>query len=295
MRIAGFTLVSHAVRLDFPIVPAIQSLLEVCDDVVVNVGPAEDGTLDLLATIQDRRMRIVRGVWDASQGGAMLAVETNRALAEVTGDWAIYLQADEVLHEADTLRLRECLSEAGNDPNVQGLLFDYLHFYGTFRRLATNRTWIRQEVRAIRPGSVFEALPRPRDSGCCPRGGECGPGLSGCRVFHYGWARPIPALNTKREVDHALYHATDGRPMRPRIPDRLSGQIGLIPYTGTHPAVAAPWIAEREGLLPADVQPVRWNARQVQVALLHGLGAPHRVAPVRVPQLHARYSPDRPA
>jgi hypothetical protein len=271
MRIAGFTLVSHAVRLDFPIVPAIQSLLEVCDDVVVNVGPADDGTLDLLATIRDRRMRIVRGAWDARQGGAMLAVETNRALAEVTGDWAIYLQADEVLHEADTLRLRECLGEAGNDPKVQGLLFDYLHFYGSFRRLATNRTWIRQEVRAIRPGSCVRSFAEAQGFRALPGGQRVRARPAGCRVFHYGWARPIPALNTKREVDHALYHATDGRPMRPPIADRLSGQIGLIPYTGTHPAVAMPWIAEREGLLPVDVQPVRWNARQVQVALLHAL------------------------
>lgn len=271
MRIAGFTLVSHAVRLDFPIVPAIQSLLEVCDDVVVNVGPAEDGTLDLLATIRDRRMRIVRGVWDASMGGGMLAVETNRALTEVTGDWAIYLQADEVLHEADTPRLRECLSEAGHHPKIQGLLFDYLHFYGSFRRLATNRTWIRQEVRAIRPASSVRSYAEAQGFRVHPGGRRVRARASGCRVFHYGWARPIPALNAKREVDHALYHATDGRPMRPRIPDRLSGQIGLTQYAGTHPAVAMPWIAEREGLLPAGVQPIRWNARQMQVALLHGL------------------------
>lgn len=271
MRIVGFTLVSQAVLLDFPIVPAIQSLLEVCDDVVVNVGPAEDGTLDLLASVRDRRMRIVRGEWDASQGGRMLAVETNRALAEVTGDWAIYLQADEVLHEADTPRLRECFSEATNDPAIQGLLFDYLHFYGSFHRLATNRTWIRREVRAIRPGSSVRSFAEAQGFRVLPGGHRVPARGTGCRVFHYGWARPIAALNTKRQVDHALYHSTDGRPMRPRIPDRLSGQIGLAVYTGTHPAVAKPWIAEREGLLPVDVQPVRWNARQVQIAVLHGL------------------------
>ena len=153
MRIAGFTLVSNAVLLDFPIVPAVQSLLDLCEDVVVNVGPAEDGTLDLLGTIRDRRMRLIRGQWDARQGGRMLAVETNRALAEVTGDWAIYLQADEVLHEADSPLLREALADADRDPTIEGLLFDYLHFYGSFRRLATNRTWIRREVRAIRPAT----------------------------------------------------------------------------------------------------------------------------------------------
>jgi hypothetical protein len=271
MRLAGFTLVSHAVRLDFPIVPAVQSLLEVCDDVVVNVGPAEDGTLDLLATIRDRRMRIIRGEWDASQGGRMLAVETNRALAEVTGDWAIYLQADEVLHEADLPSLREACADADRDRAVEGLLFDYLHFYGSFRRLATNRTWIRREVRAIRPGSNLRSYAEAQGFRVMPGGRRVRARASGCRVFHYGWARPIAVLNAKREVDHALYHAADGRPMRPRLPGRLGGQIGLRPYRGNHPAVARGWIAEREASLPQTLQPLRWNPRQVQIALLHGL------------------------
>jgi hypothetical protein len=271
MRISGFTLVSHAVRLDFPIVPAIQSLLGICEEVVVNVGPAEDGTLDLLATIRDNRMRIIRGAWDVSVGGRMLAVETNRALAEVRGDWAIYLQADEVLHEADAPRLLECLGALGSDPEVEGVLFEYLHFYGNFRRLATNRTWIRREVRAIRPGRGVGSWAEAQGFRVLPGGRRVRARASGCRVFHYGWARPIPALNAKRRIDHALYHATDGRPVRPAIVDRPTGEIGLRPYNGSHPAVAKPWIAEREALLPPDVQPVRWNARQLQLALLYGL------------------------
>ena len=112
MRIAGCTIVSNAVRLDFPIVPSIRSLLEVCDVVVANVGPANDGTLDLLASIRDPRLRVLRGRWDLTQGGRMLAVETNYALAAVQADWTIYLQADEVLHEADGSQLRASLAAA---------------------------------------------------------------------------------------------------------------------------------------------------------------------------------------
>ena len=42
--LSAFTLVRNAVKIDFPIVPAIRSVLEVCDEVVVNVGKSEPFT-----------------------------------------------------------------------------------------------------------------------------------------------------------------------------------------------------------------------------------------------------------
>ena len=54
--LSGFTLVRNAVKLDFPIVPAIRSVLEVCDEVVVNVGKSEDETRDLVSSVHDPRV-----------------------------------------------------------------------------------------------------------------------------------------------------------------------------------------------------------------------------------------------
>ena len=36
--LSGFTIVRNAVRLDYQIVPAVRSILDLCDEVVVNVG-----------------------------------------------------------------------------------------------------------------------------------------------------------------------------------------------------------------------------------------------------------------
>ena len=80
MRVAGFTFVSNAVRLDFPIVPAIRSILPLCAEVVVNVGPSSDDTLELIRGIDDPRIRIIHGAWDNSLGRRMLSAETQRAL-----------------------------------------------------------------------------------------------------------------------------------------------------------------------------------------------------------------------
>src|ERR1051326_8753426 len=78
--LSGFTLLPNAVKLDFPIVPAIRSVLEVCDEVVVNVGKSEDETRDLVASVRDPRVRILDTEWDFTKKNIMLSIETQRAM-----------------------------------------------------------------------------------------------------------------------------------------------------------------------------------------------------------------------
>ncbi len=105
--LSGFTLVRNAVKLDFPIVPAIRSVLEVCDEVVVNVGKSEDATRDLVASVGDPRVRILDSVWDFTLKNEMISRETLKAMAACRGEWGIYIQADEVLEESGAHLLRE--------------------------------------------------------------------------------------------------------------------------------------------------------------------------------------------
>src|SRR5690349_8220706 len=105
--ISGFTIVRNAVRLDYPIVPAIRSIGDPC-------------------------VRILDTEWDFSRGSGVLAFETNRTMAACRGAWGVYIQADEVLHEAGASVLREKLAEWDRDSRVEGLLVDYVHFYGDF-------------------------------------------------------------------------------------------------------------------------------------------------------------------
>ena len=61
-------------------------------------------------------------------------------------------------------------------------------------------------------------------------------------MFHYGWARPAAALRAKIVTNRTIYpwsaEREAKRPLLPWIP-------GLKPFTGTHPAVAQSYIAER--------------------------------------------------
>src|SRR5256885_9421590 len=147
-----FTTAHTAVRLVSPLPPAIRSLLDVCDEVIVNVGRSDDGTRELVASLGDPRVRILDTVWDFSRGSTALAVETDRAMAACRGAWGLYVQADEVLHERGAEILKQQVGEWDRDARVEGLLVDYLHFYGDFDTLATDRHWYRREVPCLRLG-----------------------------------------------------------------------------------------------------------------------------------------------
>src|SRR5256886_3287805 len=145
--VSGFTLVRNAVRLDYPIVPAIRSILDICDEVVVNVGRSDDGTRDLVAGIGDPRIRILDSVWDFSRGGGTLSYETNRAMAACGGAWGVYIQADEGLHQAGAALIRETLRRCDGEPRGEGLLVGYLHFYRDFPTHPTHPHRYRPAVR----------------------------------------------------------------------------------------------------------------------------------------------------
>ena len=147
MKISGFTFCRNAVKYDYPIVESITSALPLCDEFIVNVGRCGDGTLELIQSIRDPKIKIVESVWDESlrQGGLIYSQQTNIALAHCTGDWAFYIQADEVFHEDDLPVLRRSMEQHAGNPNVKGLLFRYLHFIADY--WSTNPWFYHKAVR----------------------------------------------------------------------------------------------------------------------------------------------------
>jgi hypothetical protein len=147
MRVSGFSMVRDAVRLHYPVAEAIRSILPLCDEFVIAVGRSQDGTVDRIRALNDPKVRILETEWDPAHfvHGAINAVQSNLALDQCTGDWAFYLQADEVVHEEDLPGIRSAMEANLNDPQVEGLLFRYLHFWGT-DRVQWTRNWYRHET-----------------------------------------------------------------------------------------------------------------------------------------------------
>lgn len=261
ITLSGFTMVRNATLLDFPLEACIRSLLPVVDEYVVNVGASDDDTLDRVRAIGSPKIRIVESVWDRSRGPAMLADETERARQACTGDWGIYIQADEVLADGAAERLADAARRHHANPRVEGLLVEYRHFYGGFDTIATNRSWYRRECRAVRLDPAL-GIHSFRDA----QGFRVGADdrriravRTGAVMHHYGWARPAWALQAKRTEDLTIYpwrqRQDPNRPLLPWFP-------GIVPFTGAHPEVAEEWIAARR-TTEALVAPGRWTRTHV--------------------------------
>lgn len=263
--LSGFTLVRNAVQLNLPIGAAIASVLEVCDEVVVNVGRSDDETRHLVAGIGDSRIRIIDSEWDLSKGDDMLALETQRAMDACRGTWGIYIQADEVLYDRGAQILNEAVAECDRDERVEGMLVNYLHFYGGFDRIATNRQWYAREVRCVRLGRDI----RPYQDA---QGFRVGPGFRKIRarpttaqMFHYGWARPAQAIRGKLEVTKEMYPGASERLDRELKGGTLKWIPLLRPFTGRHPAAARAWIAATAHEPPPAIEPARFKPAHLRL------------------------------
>jgi len=262
--LSGFTLVRNAVKLDFPIVAAIRSVLEVCDEVVVNVGKSEDDTRDLVASIRDPRVRILDTEWDFTKKNIMLSIETQRAMDACAGSWGIYIQADEVLHERGARILKDKVAEWDRDERVEGLLVKYLHFYGGFDRIATSRRWYRREVRCIRLGKDIRPYQGAQGFRVGPSYRKIQARPTDAEMFHYGWARPAKAIKEKLEISKTIYPWGGDRFDKEQARGFLEWIPLLRDFTGDHPAAAHDWIAQRAHDPERVIGPARFRPEHVR-------------------------------
>lgn len=217
MKISGFTYVRNGVKLGYPFIPSILSLLPAVDELVVVVGDSDDGTREAIEALENEKIRIVDSVWDMElrKGGKVFAQQANRGLEEITGDWAVHLQVDEILHESAPARLREYIEKADRREDVDGLLMPFLHFWGDFRHVRNTRRTHRYEIRAFKnvPG-VFAYRDsqgfRKYSSSENYHKGEKGEKLrvlkTDVTIYHYSYARNPNLLTSKMRTFFRFWH-----------------------------------------------------------------------------------------
>jgi glycosyltransferase involved in cell wall biosynthesis len=252
MKVVGFTIVRNAIKYDYPVVESLNSLLPLCDEVIVAVGKSEDDTLNLIRSIQNPKIKIIETAWDDSlrTGGVLLAAETNKAfdVVPVDADWAIYLQADEVLHENDIPAIKEAMLKWKDEKSVEGLLFNYKHFYGSYQYIGDSYKWYRKEIRVIKndkhirsykDAQGFRKYSEAPTHETLLNGGEklkVKP-VNAC-VYHYGWVKH-PALQQNKQADfHKMWH--DDNWVKENVIQAHEFDYSVInsleKYTGSHPA-----------------------------------------------------------
>lgn len=241
MKVSGFTIIRNAVKFDFPIVEAIKSIMPVCDEIVVAVGKSDDDSLGLIKGINDEKIKIIETVWDDSlrEGGRVLADETNKAFQAVAedSDWAFYIQGDECLHEQYHPAIKKGMLKWKDDKRVEGLLFNYLHFYGSFDYVGASRKWYPKEVRIVRNDKKIQSF---RDAqGFRKDEHPLKVKLIDAWMYHYGWVKHPKTQQAKREEFEKMWHDDEAVLKKVGISEEFDySQIDtLAKFTGTHPKV----------------------------------------------------------
>jgi hypothetical protein len=256
MKVSGFTFLRNGQRLGYPFVASIRSLLPLVDEFVIALGPCSDDTEIMVREIGDPKIRIIPTQWnerirgDYSVKGFVYGQQKSIALFNCTGDWAFYLEADEVLHEQDLPKIRAAMEKYLDDPRVEALAFDYLHFYGNKNTIAWSPGWYRSEVRIIRntiPAWSSEALffniVESHKKSRYPRAAH-----TGATIYHYGWVRSEGQMNLKSASVQKYW---DDSTPKPANYSKIDAAV-LKPFSNTHPKTAQDWLPKKDGIFTAD-------------------------------------------
>lgn len=264
MKISAFSFLRNGSKLYYPIVESVQSALPLVDEFVIALGNSDpdDTTREQFEALNEPKLVLFDTVWDLEKypQGTEHAHQTDLAKARCSGDWLLYLQGDEVLHEEDLETLYHNCERYLDDERVEGMLFDYLHFWGDYAHAHNSHAWYKQEIRLIRnrpdihsfrSAQSFRRI--PDFDGISYRKKEGTYKLncvhSGARIFHYGWVRPPQAMQKKRIYFSTNHRGVDAaQAQQARESKQFDyGPLENIPrFDQTHPAVMQKAIANMD-------------------------------------------------
>lgn len=262
MKVSGFTIVKNAVKMGYPAREAIESILPICDQFVVNVGRSEDPTLDLIRAIPSDKIRIIETNWEENlrTGGQVLSRQTNVALQACTGDWAFYLQCDEAIHEKYLDYILDRMTFYTKRAPVEGLIFRYRHFYGSYDYFQDNyRRWYPQEVRIVRRNDQIVSWGDAMGFRH-PDGSRLKAVAINAEVYHYGWVKPPEQMLFKKRTLDRYWH--DDRWIESQYQEQKAFNYPdrrfLVPFKGSHPAVMQERVEQSQFKLELPKTVVRW-------------------------------------
>ena len=271
MKVSGFTFVKNAVKFGYPVVESISSILPLVDEMIVCLGNSEDETAALIESIKTDKIKIIHSVWDDSlrEGGKVLAVETNKALAATAADsdWLFYIQADEIVHEKYHPAIVAAMQQYKDDKRVEGLLFNYLHFYGSFKYVGNGRAWYTKEIRVIRNDKKISSY-RDAQGFRWMDNRKLHVKLIDAYIYHYGWVRNPLTMHRKQQNFKSLYRSIEHEPKEEMEFD-YSNVDTLTLFEGTHPAVVSGLLIKENWSFERDVK--KKNFKNIKHRVLYFL------------------------
>ncbi|TNF00380.1 MAG: glycosyltransferase family 2 protein [Bacteroidetes bacterium] len=278
MKVTGFSFVKNAIIYDYPVVEAIRSILPICDEFVVAVGESDDSTLDLIRSIDPEKIRIVETVWDESlrEGGRVLAVETDKAFKAISkdSDWAFYIQGDEVVHEDYLPVIKSAMEKYADTPEIDGLLFKYKHFYGSYDYVGASASWYANEIRVIKNDPSIYSY---RDAQGFRKGADQKLNVVpiDAYIYHYGWVKAPTAMQKKQENFNKYWHDdqwVEENVVKADEFDYESHVRELELFKGTHPEVMKDRVQRLNWKFSYDISKKKKSTKDKFKSLLKSIG-----------------------
>lgn len=251
MKVSAFTFIKNGQILGYPFLQSIKSVLPIVDEFVVNVGNSEDNTLQLIKSIKSKKIRIIESYWNENMQDKGFVYGQQKMIAQYncTGDWAFYIEGDEVYHEKDLEQIKSCMKIHLNDRNVEALVFDFNHFYGNANSILDSPGWYRSEARIIKnsvrsyaPDGLFWLVLGSNKKGRYPKAKH-----TGISCYHYGWVRSQEQMNLKIRKVQKYWG---------KLPVDFDysqmDQLIIKKFNGMHPKVVKDWLPIDTGLYQTD-------------------------------------------
>ena len=251
MKVSAFTFIKNGQILGYPFLQSIKSILPIVDEFVINVGESEDNTLEIIQSINDSKIRVIKSKWNEEMRDRGYVYGQQKMIAQFncTGDWVFYIEGDEIYHEKDLKKIKESMEINLKDSNVEALVFDFKHFYGNANSIVNSPGWYRSEARILKnsirsyaPDGLFWLILDSNKVGRYPRAKK-----TGVTCYHYGWLRSESQMNLK-SIKVQKYWGGESV----LIDYSKMDQSIIEEFIGSHPKIIHDWLPKEIGLFITD-------------------------------------------
>ncbi len=252
MKISGYTFVRNAIKLAYPLKESLLSILDLVDELVIAYieGDEGDSTLEVIKSIKSDKIKIIKAQWEPEKytKNTLYSYLSDVAKNECKGDWLFYLQVDEVVHEKYLPIIKKACAHYLEDTNIEGLLFNYCHFWGDYDHCFTHHGWYPKEIRIIRNLTQihswrdaqsfrfyknFEATTEYYTTKEDAR--KLNVAEIPAYIYHYGWVRPPYTMSNKQ---NRMSKTWDKNRADKKTIEYDYGLLSKLPkFKGTHPKI----------------------------------------------------------
>jgi len=252
MKISAFTFIKNGQILGYPFIQSIQSVLPIVDEFIINVGESDDDTLLLIKSISNPKIRIIHSKWNQTMQDRGYVYGQQKMISQFNclGDWAFYIEGDEIYHEKDLIKIKSAMQDNLEDSNVEALAFDFNHFYGNANTYLDSPGWYRSEARIIKtsirsyaPDGLFWLVLDSNKKGRYPRAKH-----TGVSCFHYGWVRSEDQMNLKSQQVQKYWGNRHTNIDYSQIDSKI-----IKEFKGTHPKIIQDWLPDNMGVFKVDL------------------------------------------